>query len=195
MWLRRRLGTAERGRDQLDRKLRVLIPELQRRRIQETRCSQQWSEACAQARTWLLRAAMLGGQEGLINANPPDLVDVEIRWETAIGVSYPAAAMMVSRPPELPPAPGNAAVVTAAAAFQKALLSGISAAAAQEAVRRIDAEIILTRQRLRALDKRWLPWLRAELAALEVALQQNEQEEGIRLRRAALALTDRRSTE
>ena len=30
MWLRRRLATAERGREQLDRKLRILLPDLQR---------------------------------------------------------------------------------------------------------------------------------------------------------------------
>ena len=43
----------------------------------------------------------------------------------------------------------------------------------------------VTRRRLRALDKRWLPWLRAELADVELSLEQTEQEDALRLRRAA----------
>ena len=35
-------------------------------------------------------------------------------------------------------------------------------------------------QRLRALDKRWLPWLNSELATLELSLEQAEQDDGIR---------------
>ncbi len=66
-------------------------------------------------------------------------------------------------------------------------------AAAEEAVRLVEAEIAVTRRRLRALEKRWLPWLRDALAALEESLEQSEQEDGIRLRRAVAAQPDRRS--
>jgi V/A-type H+-transporting ATPase subunit D len=45
----------------------------------------------------------------------------------------------------------------------------------------------VTRRRLRALDKRWLPWLAESLRTLELSLEQVEQDDGIRLRRAVAA--------
>ena len=58
------------------------------------------------------------------------------------------------------------------------------AAAGAEATRRLDAEIRLTRRRIRALDKRWLPRLEAALAERELALDLAEQDDGVRLRKA-----------
>ena len=52
-------------------------------------------------------------------------------------------------------------------------------------MRRLEAEIAVTRRRMRALDRRWLPWLQDELIRLELTLEQSEQEDGLRLRRAA----------
>ena len=194
MWLRRRLATAQRGRDQLDRKLHVLIPELQRRHLQADQWQRQWAQACQDADTWLLRATLLGGQDALRNAAPRQPTQIEITWTTAMGVSYPADARFASdttrpstQPNALPPLTGNAAIAPATAAFQKALLAAIRAAAADEAVRRVETEIAVTRRRLRALDKRWLPSLHEALTHLEMSLEQAEQEDGMRLRRAVAA--------
>ncbi len=193
MWLRRRLATAARGRDQLDRKLRILLPEQQRMRIQADRCRKTWVAACEQARTWLLRAALLGGQDAIRSAAAPHPAEVEIVWTTAMGLRYPADATLASPAHDAPFVPGNAAIAPAIAAFRDALLVGIRAAAADEAARRVDAEIAVTRRRIRALEKRWLPWLHGALAELELSLEQAEQEDGIRLRRAVTAQPDRRS--
>lgn len=192
MWLRRRLSTAERGREQLDRKLRILVPEQQRRRIQADQSRRKWVDACVNANTWLLRATVLGGQDAVRNATAPELVDVEVTWTTAMGVSYPADARLASPSAAAAFLPGNAAIVPATAAFREALVAGIRTAAAEEAVRRVEAEIAVTRRRLRALEKRWLPWLQEALAELELSLEQAEQEDGIRLRRAAAAQPHRR---
>ena len=51
----------------------------------------------------------------------------------------------------------------------------------------------MTRRRLRALDKRWLPRLRDELVRLELTLEQTEQEDTLRLRRAAATTADGRA--
>ena len=80
MWLRRRIATAEQGRDQLDRKLRILVPEQQRLRLQAARMRRGWEDACAEAGTWLLRATLLGGQDTLRAMTPAATVDVEITW-------------------------------------------------------------------------------------------------------------------
>jgi V/A-type H+-transporting ATPase subunit D len=192
MWLRRRIDTAERGRDQLDRKLRILVPELQRLRLQAAQRRRVWEAACVEAETWLLRATLLGGQDTVRAMTPAAGVGVEISWTTATGLRYPTDATVI--PPAAPPgSAGNAAIGPAAANFQAALQAGVRTAAADEAVRRMEGEIALTRRRLRALEKRWLPWLRATLDHLELSLEQGEQEDAVRLRRAVDPPPDRRS--
>jgi V/A-type H+-transporting ATPase subunit D len=183
IWLRRRLATARRGRDQLDRKLRILQPEVQRQRIRASRTHEEWERACAEVRRWTARAALLSGQDGVRHAAARQPAEVELSWATSMGVRYPSGASVVT-----PAEPGavldNAAILPAVEATRAALAAGVQAAAADEAVRRIEAEIDVTRRRLHALDKRWLPWLEASLAGLELALEQAEHEDGVRLRRA-----------
>jgi len=185
MWLRRRLGAAERGRDQLDRKLRILVPEQRRLRILADGCQKDWVDACDDASVWMLRATLLGGQDAIRYAAAPVPVDVEVTWTTALGVRYPAAAGLAGVQVDVPRASGNAAIVPATVASKKALLAGVRAAAADEALRRVEAEIAVTRRRVRALDRRWLPQLHEALTALEQSLVQAEQEDAVRLRRAA----------
>jgi V/A-type H+-transporting ATPase subunit D len=176
-----------RGREQLDRKLRILFPDRQRLALQADRHRADWEAACAEARTWLLRAALLGGQDGIRTASPPDEVGVEVHWTTSMGLRYPADATLFE--PEsgaqVEQQRTNAGIAPAAAAFRGAAVSGARLAAAEEAVRRMDAEIAVTRRRLRALEKRWLPRIEGSLAALELSLEQAELEEGMRLRQAA----------
>jgi V/A-type H+-transporting ATPase subunit D len=194
MWLRGRLDTAERGRDQLDRKLRILIPELQRLQTRLRRRQDAWEVDAHEAQTWLIRAVLLGGQDAIRGATPAQPVDVAVTWTSAMGLSYPDDAEYASSGTSDPAATGNAAIVPAAKAFRAALLAGARTAVAQESVRRLESEIALTRRRLRALDRRWLPWLRDALATLELTLEQAEQEDGMRLRRAVEKSADRRPT-
>ena len=193
-WLRRRLETAVRGREQLDRKLHVLLPEQQRLHIQVDRRRRDWVAANATARTWLLRATLLGGQDAVRHATSIRPVSVEIVWTTVMGVRYPTDVRVgvVDDSDENPP--GNAAIEPATASFRAALVAGVWAAASEEALRRIDAEIATTRRRLRALDKQLLPWLHDALTVVELSLEQAEQEDGMRLRRATTQGGNREST-
>lgn len=187
-WLRRRQAIALRGREQLDRKLRILFPDRQRLALQADRHRADWEAACAEARTWLLRAALLGGQDGIRTASPPEEVGVEVHWTTSMGLRYPADATLFesgSGGGAVEQQRTNAGIAPAAAAFRAAAVSGARLAAAEEAVRRMDAEIAVTRRRLRALEKRWLPRIEGSLAVLELSLEQAELEEGMRLRQAA----------
>src|SRR5680860_1552308 len=86
---------------------------------------------------------------------------------------------------EVPGVSGNAAIVPATVAYKKALVAGVRAAAADEALRRVEAEIASTRRRVRALDRRWLPQLHEGLLEHGECLVQAEQEDAVRLRRAA----------
>jgi V/A-type H+/Na+-transporting ATPase subunit D len=184
IWLRRRLATAERGQGQLDRKLRILIPERERLEIQAERRRTEWVDSVREAQTWLLRMTILGGQDAVRNATPSSVAEVEITSNTTMGLTYPADARVLTTS-ATDTFSGNAAAAPTTAAFRDALLAGARAAAADEAVRRLADEIALCHRRLRALEKRWLPWLREALAALELELEQGEQEDNVRLRRAA----------
>jgi len=192
IWLRRRLATAHRGRDQLDRRLRILQPELQRQRIRAARTHEEWEAACAEARRWTTRAALLSGQDAFRHAAARHPAEVELTWVTSMGVTYPQSVTLTS-PPEPPRVLDDAAVPLAVDASRAALLAGVQTAAADEAVRRIEAEIAVTRRRLRALDERWLPWLTSSLTRLEEALEQEEHEDGVRLRRVPGATRARRN--
>jgi V/A-type H+-transporting ATPase subunit D len=183
VWLRRRLDTATRGRDQLDRKLRILIPERQRLRIQLDQRQAAWVGACTDARTWLLRASLLSGQDAILGAAGSESVQADVAWTTAMGVNYPIDIRLTGIP-TTPLVSANAAIKPTATAYAAALIAGVRTAAATEALRRVDGEIAVTRRRLRAIEKRWLPWLHESLRALELSLEQAEQEDGVRLRRA-----------
>jgi len=183
MWLRRRLATAELGCEQLGRKLVALLAEQERLRGQQSSCRRTWAAAVAQARSWELRAGMLGGQDAG-NVRPTEHASIELTWSTTVGVYLPAEARRVGPPPDLQAPPANTAVVLAAEAFGTALAAGIELAVAEEAVRRVDLEVALTRRRVRALEKRWLPTLRQALADVEQSLERDEQEEDSRLRGA-----------
>lgn len=184
MWLSRRLETAEHGRDQLDRKLRILVQDQQRMGIVADRARVEWRSACREADTWLLRAALLGGQDAVRGAAAPSLVDVDVTWVSEMGLTYPATVELESTSGVPRHIDGNAALAPAAAAFRVALLAGARSAAADEAVRRLAEETALTKRRLRALERRWLPWLHTTLSERDLVLEQAEQEDGVRSRRA-----------
>lgn len=189
-WLRRRIDTATRGREQLDRKLRILLPERQRLRLHAEHRRSAWEAASAEAQTWLLRAVLVSGEDALRHASPTGSLGLRIVVTSSMGVTYPVDVQITAPPPSTGAA-DNAAIERAAAAFVTAVAAGARCAAAQEAVRRVEAETAVARRRLRALDKRWLPWLQTELARRQLSLDQDEQDDGVRLRRALPAIRPR----
>jgi V/A-type H+-transporting ATPase subunit D len=190
LWLRRRLATAELGRDQLGHKLRVLLHEHERLQQLCREAEQTWVDAVAQARTWQLRAGVLGGQQAYAGGALPPPVQIQLHWTSVVGVTIPGDPRPVGPATAPPEVAGNAAVVVTAAAFDTALRAGTAVAAAEEAARRIEVEMALTRRRVRALERHWLPALRAALASVDQLLEFDEQEDGGRLRRALAKVTD-----
>jgi V/A-type H+-transporting ATPase subunit D len=184
LWLTRRLDTAQRGSDHLDRKLRILMLDQQRMRILAEGARREWRTAYADADAWLLRAAVLGGEDAIRGAASPRLVEIDVAWVSEMGTSYPATVDLVPGSDGAHDVDGNAAMKPTVEAFRVAILAGARCAAAEEAVRRLEAEVALTRRRLRAVAKRWLPWLQASLRERELGLEQGEQEDGVRTRRA-----------
>ena len=102
-------------------------------------------------------------------------------WSSVMGIRIPSDAGC--RIPEASPAAataGSSALVVATAAIERALQAAVRSAAADAAVRTIDAEVALTRLRLRGIDQSWLPLLRDAMQRLELELEDVEHEEGVR---------------
>jgi V/A-type H+-transporting ATPase subunit D len=185
LWLTRRLQSGQRAADLLDRKLQVLRVELERLEQQRERTAQRWRDAWRSADTWGLRGIMSSGPRELRLSTPSTMARLNVRWETVMGLRYPSGADC--EPPELGPAdrgPGGAALVEAAAAYREALRAAAAHGAANAACRVIEAEIGQTRRRLRAITNRWIPRLDARLSRLRQELDETEQEETFRRRRA-----------
>ena len=185
LWLRGRLATAERGLELLDRKLRILRREQERLRLLERRTGEELRRSCGDADRWLLRAALLGGQRGLRLGTARERAGVTIAWRDTMGIRYPAEASCALPEPSPPPPAAAAALGPAAAdAYRAALAAAVAHAAATAAVRVVGEEVAATLQRLRAIQDRRIPRLQAALVELELSLDELEQADNARLRRA-----------
>ncbi|NKQ58864.1 V-type ATPase, D subunit [Amycolatopsis sp. K13G38] len=185
LWLRRRLATATTATSLLEQKLRTLQQEHRRLELRAQHTAGQWRDSAAEAGRWLIRAELAGGQRAIRLATTADLADVTVTWKTSMGVSYPVEGTVTPpRRAQGTAVSGGGAVVRAAEAHQRALEAAVRHAVATEALRVVEREIATTRQRVRALDRRWIPELRTTLAELELALEEQDRAEGLARRRA-----------
>jgi V/A-type H+-transporting ATPase subunit D len=182
IWLLRRLETSRRAADLLDRKLRILQSELARLHAAAAETAAQWDNCQAEARTWLLRAALLGGERAVRLAGDGQVADVRVSYETTMGIRYPATADCT-----VPPALtwDSPVLATARQAHRAALAAAARHAAATASVRLVDDEVRVTRYRLRAVQDRWIPGLEQTLADVTFAIEELERADAARLRLAS----------
>ena len=182
LWLTRRLAVARRGADLLDRKLRILREETRRLRDAAAQSAADWDRCCADAERWLLRASMLGGERAIRLAAGGPAADVTISYGSTMGVRYPdGAACRIPAPAEW----DGPALTATRQAHGRALTAAVRHAAAAEALRVVEAEMLATRYRLRAVKNRWIPRLEQALAEVSLALEEQELADTARLRLAA----------
>lgn len=184
--LRRSLATALRGADLLERKARLLLDRERAERRAAGEAGLAWRDRLAEADTWLVRGVMLGGERALAEAVPAGRACVEVRWDALMGVRHPAA-MAWTGPVRSPaePTPPNTALAHAETAYRAAVHAAAQYAAHRAAADLLAAEAERARQRVRALRRHWIPRLRSELTAVELALEEAEHEEAVRRRWAA----------
>jgi V/A-type H+/Na+-transporting ATPase subunit D len=182
LWLQRRLAVARRGADLLDRKLQVLQRELDQRRDWAASAAAEWQRRQADADSWLLRAALLGGERAIRLAAADTFAEVTISHAATMGVRYPTEATCATPPPAGADGPALAA---AREAHRTALAAAVRHAAAAEALRVLEAETVATRYRLRAVRDRWIPRLEQALAEVTFAIEELERADAARLRLAA----------
>lgn len=181
IWLVRRLDTARRGADLLDRKLRILQGELARLEAAAAQTAADWQQCQAVARSWLLRAVLLGGERAIRLADDGQAARLTFGYDTTMGVRHPSQATCT-----IPPAATWDGPVLARTreAHRAALAAAARHAAAAAAVRLVDDEVRVTRSRLRAVQDRWIPRLERALAELTFTLEEQERADAARLRLA-----------
>lgn len=187
LWLVHRREVARRAVDLLDQKLRILRSERLRRSLVEERTRVAWATAVRDADAWQLRLAQLGGQRALRLGRSSEPADVEVRWDQVVGVRYPAY-VVVHEPADAegPGGPGGSAVLTETRRrMAVAVAAAAQQAAALAALRTLEAQETATRRRLRSIRTRYLPRLEATLRDVEVALEEDERSDILRLRWAA----------
>ncbi|MEU7141650.1 V-type ATP synthase subunit D [Nocardia sp. NPDC046473] len=183
-WLRGRLGIAEHGLSLLEQKLKILERERDRLRVLAERSRCEWESTCLEARTWQLRAVLLGGQRSIRLAAADRPAEMSIHWATAAGVRYPDRVEFVLPQGSTRAIPSSSVIVHAQSAHRAAVGAAGRYAAAAAAVHAVEREYSTTRIRAQGLHRRRIPDLVAALARVELALEEQERAENIRLRRA-----------
>ncbi len=184
--LRRSLGTASRAIGVLEQKVHVLTREQRRLRHHVHETAQLWQDAGRTADVWFGRAVALGGHGQLALAATQTRghrAEAVISWRSVMGVAYPTEAhVAASTPPALGSVARTAALAEAATAHREAVVAALDHAAATRALELVERELLVTRRRLRALERRWVPRLQERLRVVELALAAEEQEDAVRAR-------------
>ncbi|MFC7861707.1 V-type ATP synthase subunit D [Arthrobacter koreensis] len=182
----RRLETARRGAELLDRKQQILRIAIGNRAESSEQSLLRFHAAAARAARWLGRSLALDGLGPIREAVPDTLAEADIRWGGAMGIAYPEGAAVTL--PHRMPSTGSSALAYAAAAHREALAAAVVHAADERALLLLSRELAATRTRQRAVEHRWIPKLEADLERILRSLAEQELEESLRLRWAAGAI-------
>lgn len=175
---------ARRGAELLDSKRRALLEHEQRLREDSAGAARDWDERYRTADRALVLAALLSGERHLeLSQGRRPGWEVELRWQSEMGVAFPTVGRITSGAPEgLVAAGGSSALEVAADTFAGAVAAAIKCAVARRALETVRAELALTSRRQRVIERRWQPALRAAIHDLEVQLDELEREDGTRSR-------------
>jgi V/A-type H+-transporting ATPase subunit D len=184
LWLLHRIEAGSRGEDVLEQKRQALVREELRLRDEVELAAAEWRRAADEARRWLRRAALLGGERSLALARfyAAGEAEVEVDWRNTLGVVHPAEARVVPPTKRTVVRAGTPALEPAAEAHRAAVDAAARHAALSTSHRRIAAELAVTARRLRTIERRWLPEHERALQELELRLDEEEREESGRIR-------------
>jgi V/A-type H+-transporting ATPase subunit D len=170
--LLRRIAVAEHAAELLQSKEEALERERDRLEGYARRADEEWRDAASAAARALVRARLMGAADEL-GAHVPASVPAVVRpdWQVSMGVTYPGSVGV--EPGASVPLVSTAALGPAVDRYRDAL----SAAA-----RRLDAELVATRRRRRALEDRLVPSLRHASHELDLHLDELDRDEATRVR-------------
>lgn len=184
LWLRRRLAVARRGHDVLEQKRQALRRQLERLDELLADARREWGLRAEDAERWWQRAAVLAGERPLELARgvTRGRAEVDVVWRSTLGVVYPSEAAVILPNGEPFPPGGSAALAYARDAHRRALEAAVQLGAAEHAHERTARELQATTQRLRAIERRWIPEHERVLREVELALDESDREEAARAR-------------
>jgi H(+)-transporting ATP synthase subunit D len=183
--LRRQLAVARRGAELLSRKRQALLAEQRRLRGEAAASGAEWTRAIAEAERWLARAALLDSADetARIASYARRAPELTVAWEPLMGIVRPRVAGLEQGPAtDVCALGGSSALHYAALAYREATAAAAEQAAVRIALERVTRELASVARRARAIERRWIPRHEAELAALELSLEEAEREEAARLR-------------
>jgi len=184
-WLVARLEVAHRGAELLDRKRQVLLGEQARIRLEAEQARREWNAAADRVATWSARAALVDGASRLelLARHAQDQASLELSWLNFMGARIPRAHQVdVPEPPAVSALGGSSASVLLAHACCEATRAAARHAIAERAEAELSAELGRAARRLRALRERWIPEHEQALAALDLALDEGQREQAVRVR-------------
>ena len=186
----RRLDLARQAKGLLHQKEEALRRERDRLAGHARRTERRWQQSCQDARAWLLRARALGASAELasIERSSIERASISVQWRNSMGVAYPDE--VTTAPYPRPTVSSTAALVPTADAYRNALDAAIAHGAASRALEKIDAELVATRRRRRAIGPRRVPALESRLGRLELRLDEQDREEALRSRLATQQRTN-----
>lgn len=174
------LETARHGSTLLDRKQHILADELERLELFAEQSRRAWEDLAQIATTWLKRSAAMDGRKRIESAATDGTAVVRVSWGGAMGVRYPED-VTVQLPPERHPG-GSSALSYVAQSHRDSIVAAARCAAASRALLLVSVELTTTRMRQRAIENTWIPRLEAKLLAIQRQLDEQELEEGLRVR-------------
>lgn len=184
-WLVGRIEVAHRGAELLERKRQALLAEQARVRVQAEEARRDWHEAAAEVQTWTVRAGVVDGPARLelLARHVGEKAVLELSWRNLMGARIPRAESIgVPDPPPVSALGGSSAAVLLAGACAHAARAAVRYAVAERAEAELSDELARTARRLRALRERWIPQHEQALAALDLALDEAQREQAIRVR-------------
>jgi V/A-type H+-transporting ATPase subunit D len=191
MRLLKRRELADHAGSLLSSKEEGLQHERSRLHAHASRSEQQWQQRCQQAGVWLVRARALGADDELrtLIAHGPSPASVQPEWKMSMGIRYPGSVSCDPGPE--PVVSSTAALRPTIAAYRDALEAAAQHAAATAALNRLDRELAATRRRRRAIEEHLIPGLDSDIHRLDLALDEQERDEALRVR---LAVDRQRAT-
>ncbi len=181
--VQRQLSIARHGVDLLERKQRIVAAEHERLMLSSDDLRDSWERSAAAALEWADRAAAQDGWRAIDAAAPTRRARVRVEAGRVMGVEFPDGGDADVAPHRR--TGGSSSLEYAAEAISAAVEAALAYAASRRAIVTVQAELVATRTRRRAVEHRWIPHLEEELVRIERALDELEREENLRVRWAA----------
>lgn len=187
--LDRERRAARLGRTILDDKREAILRTLLDRTPRRDAAHAAAAAASQRARRSFAGAAIESGRHAVDSAALAQPVTVAVSWMAGSVVGVPTPRLEGHVPPFVPrySAAALTATVDRAGADYSTLVSALTVLAEEEeAVRNLQSGLTKTIRRLRALDEIVIPALEREIHALAVALEEDERDDMVRSRQAAV---------